>query len=179
VGGAIDFALGLWTWHWASAGSVADFLLNANIAICELAHIGVIDTEDLHLFCGTERKTGNDVHDPEDDSLDGIDKTLLKKKTKKKRRGTYRHDERVGKSRDEIRELMGKLDVMLVQPTTGNDGDPVESSDAGPREEAGEEFSDNTDNSIRNEDLNLSEQQESLEKKNAYIKGIIITKEEL
>lgn len=36
---------------------------------------------------------------------------------------------------------MGKLDVMPVQPTTGNDGDPVESSDAGLREEAGEEVS--------------------------------------
>ena len=72
MGGAIDFVLGLWTWHWAfwpSAGSVADFLLNANES-CELAHIGVIDTEDPCLFCGTGRETGNDVHDPEDDSLD-------------------------------------------------------------------------------------------------------------
>ena len=74
---------------------------------------------------------------------------------------------------------MGKLDVMLVQPTTGNDGDAVESSDTGLREEAGEKFSDNTTNSIRSEDLNSSEQQKSLERKNVYIEGIIITKEEL
>ena len=66
---------------------------------------------------------------------------------------------------------MGKLDVMLVQPTTGNDGDPVESSDAGLREEAGEEVSNDTANSVRSEDLNPSEQQESLGGKKRVHRG--------
>jgi hypothetical protein len=51
------------------SASVADFLVNADVVIRELAHISVIDTEDLRFLCGTERETGNDVHDPEDDSL--------------------------------------------------------------------------------------------------------------
>ena len=55
---------------------------------------------------------------------------------------------------------------MLVQPTPGDDGDPVESSDAGLREEASEEVTNNTANSVRSKDLDPNEQQESLERKN-------------
>jgi hypothetical protein len=59
---------------------------------------------------------------------------------------------------------MGKLDVMLVQPTTGDDGDPIESSDAGLCKEAGKQVSNDTANSVRSKDLDPSEQQESLKK---------------
>jgi len=53
---------------------------------------------------------------------------------------------------------------MLVQPTPGDEGDPIESSDAGLREEASEEVTNNTANSVRSEYLDPSEQQKSLEK---------------
>ena len=33
--------------------------------------------------------------------------------------GTYRHNEGVGESSSGISELIAKLDVMLIQPTTG------------------------------------------------------------
>ena len=82
----------------------------------------------------------------------------------RRREGTYRHDKRVGESGDRISELIGKLDVMLVQPTPGDEGDPIESSDAGLREEASEEVTNNTANSVRSEYLDPSEQQKSLEK---------------
>ena len=59
--------------------------------------------------------------------------------------------------RDGFSELMGKLDVI---PTTGNDSDPVESSDAG---RGRRRF---IANSVHGEDLNPSE---SLEKK--YVRG--------
>ena len=81
--------------------------------------------------------------------------------------GTYGHNEGVGESGDGISELMGKLDVMLVQPTTRNDGNSVESSDAGLRKDAREEVSDDTADSVRSEDLDPSKQQESLEQKKA------------
>ena len=58
----------------ASVDSVADFLVNADVVIRELAHISVIDTEDLRFLCSAQRETGNEVHDPEDDSLIGIDR---------------------------------------------------------------------------------------------------------
>ena len=58
----------------ASVDSVADFLVNADVVIRELAHISVIDTEDLCFLCSAQRETGNEVHDPEDDSLIGIDR---------------------------------------------------------------------------------------------------------
>jgi len=58
----------------ASVESVADFLVDTDVVVRELAHISVIDTEDLSILCGTERETGNEVHDPEDDSLEKIDK---------------------------------------------------------------------------------------------------------
>ena len=50
----------------ASVESAADFMLNADVVVHELAHIGVIDLDiepDLRLLCGTERKIRNDVND--------------------------------------------------------------------------------------------------------------------
>ena len=55
----------------ASIGSRADFLVDADVVVRELAHISDINTEDLRLLCGAERESGNDVHNPEDDSLNG------------------------------------------------------------------------------------------------------------
>jgi len=53
----------------AGVEGVADFLLEADIVVRELAHVGVIDTEDLGLLSGTETETGDKVHDPENDGL--------------------------------------------------------------------------------------------------------------
>ena len=55
----------------ASVESMADFLVDADVVVRELAHISGINTEDLRLLCGTERESRNDVHNPEDYSLSG------------------------------------------------------------------------------------------------------------
>ena len=67
--------------------------------------------------------------------------------------GTYCHDEGVGESSDGIGELMGKLDVMFIQPTTRDDSDTVESSNAGLRKDAGEEVTNNTTDSVGGKNL--------------------------
>ena len=67
--------------------------------------------------------------------------------------GTHCHNEGVGESSDGISELIAKLDVMLIQPTTGDDSDTVESSNAGLREEAGKEVTNNAPDSVSGENL--------------------------
>jgi hypothetical protein len=48
---------------------------------------------------------------------------------------------------------MAKLDVVVVQPTTRDDSDTIEPSDAGLREEACEDVANNTANGMSGEDL--------------------------
>lgn len=48
---------------------VVDTSINADVVIRELAHLGIVDTEDLRLFRGAQTEAGNEVHDPEDDGL--------------------------------------------------------------------------------------------------------------
>ena len=50
--------------------AVANLLLEANIVVGELAHIGIIDTKNLGLLRSTEAETRDEMHGPEDDSLE-------------------------------------------------------------------------------------------------------------
>lgn len=116
----------------AGVEGVADFLLEADIVVCEFTHVSVIDTEDLSLLSGAETETRDEVHDPEDDG---------------------RNNEGVRESGGGISELMAKLDVVVVQPTTGDFSDAVESSDAGLGEETCKEVANNTANGVSGEDV--------------------------
>lgn len=66
---------------------------------------------------------------------------------------TYGHHERVRKARHRVGELVGKLNVVVVEPAAVNHGDAVETSNAGLREQASEQVADNTADSMRREDL--------------------------
>ena len=43
--------------------------VDSDVVIRELAHLRIINTEDLRLFGGAQTEAGNEVHDPEDDGL--------------------------------------------------------------------------------------------------------------
>jgi len=124
----------------AGVEGVADFLLEADIVVCELTHVGVVDTEDFSLLSGTETETGDDVHYPENDGG---------------------NNEGVAEAGGRISELICKLNVVLVQPTTWDDSDSIESSHTGLCEDTCEEVAKNTANTVGGED----------------VKGIIVTEE--
>ena len=67
---------------------------------------------------------------------------------------TYGHDEGVGETRDGVSDLVAELDVVVVEPATGDGGKAaVEAGDARLGEETGEDVADDTTNRVRCEDL--------------------------
>ena len=54
-----------------SVESVADFLVDANIVVRELAHISNLNSEDLRLLCSAECQSSIEGHNPKDDGLNG------------------------------------------------------------------------------------------------------------
>jgi len=66
---------------------------------------------------------------------------------------THCNNEGVAESGGRISELIRKLNVVLVQPTTWNVSDSIKSSHAGLREEACKEVASNTANAVSGEDL--------------------------
>lgn len=79
-----------------------------DIIVRELAELVIIKTNLLLVLVDTERKTGNEVEEEEDDAG---------------------HDEGVGEAGDAVGELVGELDVVVVDPATVNDGGTVQSGD--------------------------------------------------
>ncbi len=80
----------------------------------------------------------------------------------------------------------GELDVVVVEPAAWNDGDAVETRDAGLREERGQDVADDTPNSVRSEDLKTGHCQALAHEMNkrararaAHIEGIVVASEEL
>lgn len=71
----------------------------------KLANLGIINTQDLILLGSTQAQTRNEVHNEEDDAS---------------------NDKGVSKSSDGISKLVTKLNVIVVDPATGNLGDTVE-----------------------------------------------------
>jgi hypothetical protein len=69
-----------------------------------LANLALINTTFLSVFGGPKAKARDEVHDEEDNA------------------GT---EERVDEAGDAVRELVGELDVVAVEPTTGDLGEAV------------------------------------------------------
>lgn len=46
----------------------ANIGVDANIVVCELSHLSIVDTDNLGLLRGTEAEARDEVHNPEDDS---------------------------------------------------------------------------------------------------------------
>ena len=69
-------------------------------AYCELANFGVIDTQYLRLFVGTKVETGDQIHTEEDDA--GASK-------------------RICTACNRVGDLIGKLDPVVIEPSTSNE----------------------------------------------------------
>jgi hypothetical protein len=78
-----------------------------NVVISELSNLGIVNTHDLVLLGGSKAKTGNEVDDEENQA---------------------RAEERVGKTTDGVGQLVSKLDVVLVEPSSRNGGSTVKMS---------------------------------------------------
>ena len=66
---------------------------------------------------------------------------------------TYGDNKRVTHARNRVCDLVTELDVVVVEPAAGNDGEAVEPSHARLREEAREHVADHTANAMRGKDL--------------------------
>jgi len=113
-------------------GLGAKFRVNCHVVVSELAHLSIIDTDDLGLLVGAETAAGDEVHDPEDDGG---------------------HDKRVGDTSARVGELMAKLDPVVVEPTSRDGGETVECGDGSLSKEAGADVADDTTNGVSSEDI--------------------------
>jgi hypothetical protein len=103
-----------------------------NIVVGELANLGIVDTQDLSLFGGTQGQAGNEVHDEEDEA--GSDKGVC---------GT----------RDGIGQLVSELDPVVVEPATGDDSVAIEMRYVIRSEEGSEDIADETADGVFSEDV--------------------------
>lgn len=78
-----------------------------DVVISKLSNLSIVNAHDLILFGGSKAETGNEVEDKENEA------------------GA---EERVGKTTDGVGQLVSKLDVVLVEPASGNDGSTVKMS---------------------------------------------------
>ena len=75
-----------------------------NKVVCEFTDLGFVDTHDLGFLACAERETGDQVHEEKNDAG---------------------HAEGVTETSDAIAQLVRELDVVLVEPSAGNDSDTV------------------------------------------------------
>lgn len=79
--------------------------------------------------------------------------TLVKAVSVARRRGTYGDDERVGEPSNGVSELVGELDVVVVKPASGDVGEAVEARNAPLSEEARQQVTNDTTDTVSGEDL--------------------------
>lgn len=84
---------------------VVDMTTELNIIVCKLAQLGIIEANVLLLSRGAQRQTRDKVHQEEDDTS---------------------HDKGVRESGDTVGKLVTELDVIVVQPASGDNGSAVE-----------------------------------------------------
>jgi hypothetical protein len=113
-------------------GRVAELSLDSNVVVRELAHLRIVDAEDLGRVVRAETETRDEVHHPEDDGGD---------------------DERVRHACDGVGGLVAELNPVVVEPATTDDAEGVVGGDTLLGKEAGQEVTDNTSNGVRSEDL--------------------------
>lgn len=110
----------------------AKLSIDCNVVVSELAHLGIVNTNDLGLFVGAEAAAGDEVHDPEDDGG---------------------HDEGVGDTGGGVSELVAELDPVVVEPASRDSGNAVKGSDGGLSEEGSANVADETTDGVSGEDL--------------------------
>lgn len=65
-----------------------------------------------------------------------------------RRDGTHGHDEGIAQPGDGVCDLVSELDEMAIEPSTGNDGDAVGTSNTLLREDTCEDVADDTANGV-------------------------------
>jgi hypothetical protein len=106
--------------------------INANVVVSELSHLSIIDTNNLRFFRSAKSAARDEVHNPED--YGG-------------------RDQGVREAGAAVSSLVAKLDPVVVNPTTTDDGDAIESGNVFLSEKSGEEISNDTTNSMGGEDI--------------------------
>jgi len=116
-----------------SGGSVAEqrhLRVKANIVVGVFAHLTLIKADYLRIFVNTEAHEGDEVHDPQDCRLmhpTRFNQPLMHANTTDS--SSYRHNERVRYTRNRISQLPGELDVVLIEPTSGDCSKAVKGCD--------------------------------------------------
>jgi hypothetical protein len=111
---------------------VEDLTGQLNIIVGKLANLSIVDTENFGFLGGAKGKTGDEVHDEEDEA------------------GS---EERVETARDGIRELVTELDPVAVDPSTWNLGETIEMSNVVGSEEGSEDVANKTTNGVLGKDI--------------------------
>jgi hypothetical protein len=85
---------------------VTRMALELDVIVGKLAQLDVVDAGILLVGRHTQAQAGDQVHQEQDDA---------------------RQDERIGEAGNGVGELVGELDVVVVDPATGDDGETIES----------------------------------------------------
>lgn len=102
------------------------------MVVRQLTNLTSIKTPNFSLGIHTERKTGNLVHNEEDQVGDG---------------------EGITHASETISNLMTDLNPVLIEPATRNDGNAIESSNVGLGENTGKNVTNETTNAMDGEDI--------------------------
>jgi len=111
---------------------VQDLTGQLNVVVCELANLCIINTQDFGFLASTERETGDQIHDEEDEA------------------GST---ERVGTSGDRISELVAELDPVVVEPATRDLGEAIKMCYIVSSEESCKNVADETTNGVFSENI--------------------------
>lgn len=112
--------------------AVQELGVGSNIVVCPLAKEGVVDADNLLLLGTPETESGDKVHGPKDDGGD---------------------DQGPRETCKSVGDLVSKLDVVVVEPTSWDDCDAVKASDGSLCKESSEDAADESSNSVRSKDV--------------------------
>lgn len=105
---------------------------HANVVVGELAHLAVVNTDNLRLLGRAETQEGNEVHHPANDR---------------------RHDEGVCEASGGVGKLVAKLDPVVVDPASIDGGQAIVESDALFGKETSQEVANNASDTVSSEDI--------------------------
>lgn len=112
--------------------AVDDVPAKLDIIVGEFANLGLIHAHELLLLRSTELQARDEVDDEEDDTTE---------------------DKRVGHACNTVTELVGELDVVVVEPAPLDFGQAIKVSNVICGKEAGQKISNQTANAVDGEDI--------------------------
>ena len=89
----------------AALNAIDNVASDFNVVVSKLANLSIVNAHDLILLGSTQAETGDQVEDEQDDA------------------GA---EERVGKARDRVSQLVTQLDIVVVDPATVNFGRAIQ-----------------------------------------------------